>query len=161
MAYADEVDIDAILGPSFTVSASSNPSATQVALFLAGIDAEIRSALQYAGYAASPTSEPATTELRRLTALGTAAQVLITAFPQDTGPASNGAGAILWKAYQARLAEMRKGIGLPGGLSPTVSTINVPVTFFTQNGAIGADDAEDSWGETINAAPAFTRDMVL
>ncbi len=111
---------------------------------------------------AVPIAAPAwfAEDLLRLNAQGACAMALMKTFPQDAGPASNGQGITLWRTYQARLSDLRKGIGIPVNVAVMEADL-APRSYFTDANAIGNTGAIDQFGDCVNAEPAFTRGKLL
>lgn len=141
----------------FTVGASTRPTSTQLSEFLDLVSAEIDTALGARGYTV-PVTAPASflDYLEHLNALGAAAYALLVAFPQESGPGSVAEGPSLMRQYEAKLAKLEAGIGVPRSVAKDENT-TAPRSFFLDEGAIGEDvDVEDDWGERIDSRPLFS-----
>lgn len=161
MAYAAVPDVQDYLS-TFTITVASTPSTAQVTQMIANCANEIDSALLSGGYAV-PITSPAVflAELVQLNALGTAAWVAWQAFPATTGPDGSPLAAAMSKQYQARLQQLRLGVGVPVGL-PRQELQKSPMGFLDSSGAWGNNfAAEDDFGHLIRSEPAFSRNRDL
>jgi len=146
--------------PHFTITSTSKPTTTQVQEYLDNCAGEIDAALAVNGVAV-PVSSPAwfVADLESLNAMGAAARTLMAWRPDQAGPTGNGQGYTLWRQYQARLAEFRKGVGIPVGVADAEIT-QAPRSYFVDTGSIGSETATDDWGKTVDSAPVFTMGKV-
>lgn len=160
MSYASLADVQGQIPVIPTFSASTRPTDTQVTEYLTLCAGEIDAALASRGLSV-PVATPAwfLTDMERLNAQGAAAMTLMGMFPQEAGPGSNSQGANLWKTYQLRLSELRKGIGVP--MEASVADSLAPRSYFTDNNAIGNSSATDDWGDTIISDPTFQVETVF
>lgn len=158
MAYCSQAQVQALLA-TFTIDDGSNPKSSQVTQIRDMVAAEIDGALSSQGVTV-PVTAPAyfLTDITLLSALGTAAYVLLAAFPASQGINSNSQGSVFWKSYQDRLTAFRKGIGIPPTGTPG-ENLNSVRTFFTDLGALSANGVTDAVGDTIISEPAFSREM--
>jgi hypothetical protein len=156
MAYATLSDVQTYLGP-FVPGPSTSPSASQVSELLANCSNEIDAALKSRGLTVPIVAPPEfVTFLVQLNAMGAAGFVLYQVFPVTGSPGSSPMGDYLTKTYQARLADFRKGIGIPVGLAVFEADLS-PRGFLTDIGAWGTTaTATDAFGDVIHPEPAFS-----
>jgi len=157
--YASINQVQAII-PHLALGGTSKPSLSEVTGFLTRVSGEIDTALASQGVSV-PVTTPSyfTDALDSLAAYGAAALALMAAFP--VGPTASPAGSQgrdLWATYTARIAELRKGIGIPSEVSSLAR--NNPRSYFSDNGAIGDSGltATDAWGDTVDARGRFRPD---
>lgn len=84
---------------------------------------------------------------------------LMAMFPAQAGPGSNAQGMSLWKSYQDRLSEFRKGIGIPDTVAD--DGLQSPRSFFLDSDAIGSDPGTDTYGDDVIGEPTFTRGQIF
>ena len=163
MAYCTEEQVQSLLGV-FVISGNSKPNIIQATEIREMVAAEINAALSTQQITVPVAEEPAywLSDVTYLNAVGTAAHILLAAFPSQNGPGSSAQGAMLWKAYQERLTAIRKGDTIPNDVLIPSGSGGEPRSFFTDNNAIGAlPFAEDAFGSEIDANPAFAREKVF
>jgi hypothetical protein len=161
LAYASLADVQQLL-PTYPIDPTSGVTQAQALALIDQCAAEIDAALGSRGVAVPVTAPPwAVTDLTRLNAQGAAALVYMAAFPQDAGIGSTALGPMLWKTYQGRLSEIRKGIGIPTGLLYAEDDQSPRASLTDQ--AAWAEDATavDVFGRDIPGEPAFTRGMTF
>lgn len=151
MVYATITEVQGLI-PRLVLSTTSVPTTAQVTQFITDTASEIDSAIGSVGVAV-PITSPAwfLADLKRLNAIGAAAQAWLAAFPQTSGPMAVTLGATLMQTYQRRLTEFRSNKGIPTMVSDAEND-RAPRSFFTD------DNATLSNGDAISAVPAFTRE---
>lgn len=159
-AYASIDTVQGLL-PHLVLSTTTKPTTAQVTEYLENTAGEIEAALAVKGVAV-PVTAPAwfVTDLENLNAMGAAAHALMAWRPDQAGPTGNGQGYTLWRAYQARLVEFRRGIGIPVGVAEA-EIVKAPRSYLVDTGAIGSDTAVDDFGSTVDANPVFTMARVF
>lgn len=156
MAYATTSDVQRHM-PSVvgTLGASSTPTSTEVEAFLDATYGELNSALASKGYTVPVTTPNYWLEdLTALNAIGAAAYALAVAFPQEAGPGQVAEAPVLMGIWERRLALIRAGKGIPND-APRSANLTAPRSYFVTAGAIGSDDAEDDFGDSVDANPRF------
>lgn len=153
--YCAQAQVQELMPKAFIISATSVPSATQVESMIKSIAAAINAALATGGAQTLPITTPAyfLDDVTRLNAIGVAAQVLMSAFPASQGPGSASLGRDYFKEYTDRLKGFRDGDGIPDEVGRDGG--GEVHSYFTDNNAIGNDDAEDAFGDTVDANPVF------
>lgn len=116
MSYAQLADVQARI-PLFAISGTSRPNSTQVQGFLDQRAEEIDAAIRSRGIATPVTDAAWTTELLGLNAKAAAGDTMNAAFPSDAGPGSTALGPSLLREYNQRLIDIRRGNGIPIGVS--------------------------------------------
>lgn len=146
MAYATEAKVESMMA-QMTVTGSTKPTSTQVALIITDVDAELDVVLAAQGIA-TPVTAPADflNWLVGISSIGVTARALRSMFPDVTGPGEQPAYRYWQKLYDGALAGIKDGSMIP----PTVSAGGAvsPSTYLTRN-----PDAEEDLGDI--AEPKF------
>lgn len=131
MAYATTSDVAARLG-SFDLSASSQPTTTEVSSFLDERSGYIDAVLSAAGVSTPVTSPSSfTAYLRSLEAAGATADALAVKFPDGSGAGSVEETISYWlKVWDDGMAGLKDGSLIPDGVSQ--SAAGLPTSFFTE-----------------------------
>lgn len=124
--YATQAKVQTFLGRLLTVTATSVPSASDVADFLTQRSQEIDSALSSRGIV-TPVTSPQwfLDELIGLNAKGAAADVFRAALITGEGNDRSSAGPSLLKEYTDRLNQLRLGTGVPVGVAVSETDLAV------------------------------------
>ncbi len=160
------------------ISATTNPSLTDIDSFLTDRATQIDAALASRGLAvpivnstpANPTLTAFLAELARLNAEGAAADAMLAAYITNDSN-DRGTGAIKLKSFEATIGRLQAGRGIPVGLSVAEPDL-APRSYFTDAGAIGGSgvssgefgdwtngtytSGQDQFGQPVSAKPIFT-----
>lgn len=133
MAYTTAAKVDA-LTPQLALGAATRVTTTDVADFIADVDAEINVALLSVGYSAPYTDAGAfLTWLGKVATDGVAARVYKAWFMDTSGGASQGQGHDLSIAYREGLAAIRNRTMVPVSLGE--ATASLPRGFSSDSAA--------------------------
>lgn len=160
-AYCGVTDVLNFLaqgGFSSGFTTTSTPTLSQVTAWLGYRAGEIDSALKHRGLQTPLTSPPEfVEELLMLNAMGVAAWVGNVAWPSTQSPGKSKLADGWEGMYQARLTEIRAGVGVPVNIAVFESDL-APRSFFTDSGAYGMPNGSvtDAYGNPIDADPYVT-----
>lgn len=162
MSYCQVSDVQDVI-PLFPIADTSSPTTAQVQTFITNVGAEIDSAIASRGIEV-PVTLPAwwVADLLRLNAQGAAATTLMAMFPLEQGQGSLALGPNLWKTYQLRLDEIRKGIGIPTGIAYAEAD-QAPRSYLVDLGAWNSPNGSviDGFGNPVKTQPVFTMEKIF
>jgi hypothetical protein len=166
VAYCAVSDVQNIM-PLWPITTTSKVNVTHVNAHIANCAAEIDSAIASRGLLV-PVASPAwfVADLLRLNAQGACALVLMAMFPAESfsarseGSGSMALGPMLWRTYQNRLADIRKGVGIPVGTA-VAEADQAPRSYLTDENAFDSSTATDAFGNHIQSEPFFSIEQVF
>jgi len=142
MAYATLDDVQALI-PRTPVSATTEPTDSQVLGFIAQVDGEVNVALASRGIAIPVVSPALFVEFLKLTnALGAASLTLRAMFPDAAGIGEQPSAGFFAARYTEQLAMIKDGSMIPDSVTTSTPSA-LPSTFLTRN----PDSPEDLGSE--------------